>query len=122
MDPAGGHFGQGSERSEFLSADKGISPGLRCDPDFVSTGVDSLAGLRFSSAAWPWRDRRTVRAGPRMTQERADLVRRARRQDVFELAGLLFDFRLTVHGEAVGEEALGQAVAANDAARFVASA
>ena len=33
---------------------------------------------------------------------------------MLELAGLLFDFGFTVHGERIGEEALGQTMAAND--------
>ena len=50
-----------------------------------------------------------------MSEERADLVGGFRREDVLELAGLLLDFGFAVHGEAVGEQALGQPVAANDA-------
>ncbi len=63
----------------------------------------------------PWRDSRAVRASRRMPQERAYLVRCFRAEDVFELAGLLFDFAFTVHGEAVGEEALREAMATDDA-------
>ena len=33
---------------------------------------------------------------------------------MLELAGLLLDFGFAVHGERIGEEALGQAVAADD--------
>ena len=57
-----------------------------------------------------------------MAEEGADLVRGFGRQYVLKLAGLLFDFGLAVHGEAVGEEALGEAVTANDAAGALASA
>src|ERR1700689_352375 len=48
-------------------------------------------------AARPRRNRRPVWASPRMPQEGADFVGRFRRQDVFELARLLLDFRLAVH-------------------------
>jgi hypothetical protein len=63
-----------------------------------------------------------VGAGARVAQERAYLIRRFGRQDVFEFAGLLLDFGLAVHGEAVCEEALGKAVAADDAAGALTSA
>ena len=49
-----------------------------------------------------------------MAQERTDLVSGFRRKNVFEFASLLFDFSLAVHGEAIGEQALREAVAAND--------
>ena len=49
-----------------------------------------------------------------MAQEGADLVGGFGRENVFELAGLLFDFGFAVHGEAVGEQALGKAMAADD--------
>jgi hypothetical protein len=41
---------------------------------------------------------------------------------VLELAGLLLDLGLAVHGETVGEETLGEAVTTNDAAGALASA
>lgn len=63
-----------------------------------------------------------MRASRRMTQERAYLIRCFRAEDMFELAGLLFDFRFTVHGKAVGEQALGETMAANDADGAFASA
>ena len=63
-----------------------------------------------------------MRACSRMSQERADLIRRFGRENVLELAGLLLDFRLAVHRQAVGEQALGQTVAANDAAGPLAAA
>jgi hypothetical protein len=56
-----------------------------------------------------------------MAEEGADLVGCLGRQDVFELAGLLLDLGLAVHGEAVGEEALGEAVTADNAAGALAS-
>ena len=40
---------------------------------------------------------------------------------MLELAGLLLDFGLAIHGEAVSEEALGQSVTSNDAAGFLTS-
>ncbi len=63
-----------------------------------------------------------MRASPRMSKERADLVGRFGREDMLELAGLLLDFRLAIHGQAIGEETLGQAVTADDAAGAFASA
>src|SRR5580700_6276408 len=61
-----------------------------------------------------------MRAGSRMSQERADLVGRTGREDVLELAGLLLDLGFAVHGKAIGEKALGQAMTTNDAAGLVA--
>ena len=78
--------------------------------------------LAFCLAAWSRRNRGAVGAGSGMAEERADFVGGFRRKDVLELAGLLFDFGFAVHGQAVSEEALGQAVAADDAAGAVASA
>lgn len=62
-----------------------------------------------------------MRAGPGMAQEGADLVGCLGRQDVLELTGLLLDLGLAVHGETVGEEALGKAVTADDAAGALAA-
>src|SRR5438477_10697218 len=56
-----------------------------------------------------------------MSEEGADLVSRSWRQDVLKLAGLLLDFGLTIHGETVREEPLGETVPANDAAGLLAS-
>ena len=50
----------------------------------------------------------------RVAQERADLIGGFGGQNVLELAGLLFDLGFTVHGQRVGKQALGEAVAAND--------
>src|SRR5277367_5846208 len=50
-----------------------------------------------------------------MSEEGADFVGSFGRKDVLELASLLLDFAFTVHGEAVGEQTFGQAMAANDA-------
>ncbi len=41
---------------------------------------------------------------------------------MFELAGLLLDFRFAVHGQAVGKKALSQAMAPDDAAGTFAAA
>jgi len=41
----------------------------------------------------------------RMPEETADLIGGLRRQDVLKLAGLLLDFRLAVHGQAMREQA-----------------
>ena len=43
-----------------------------------------------------------------MAEECADFVGGFRRQDVFELAGLLLDFGLAVHGQRIGKEAFCQ--------------
>src|SRR5580658_4026153 len=63
--------------------------------------------FRASSAAHSRRNRRTMRASPRMSKECTDFVSRFRRKNVLELAGLLLDLGFAVHGKAVGEEALG---------------
>ena len=57
-----------------------------------------------------------------MAQEGADLVGGFGRQDVLELAGLLFDFGFAVHGETVGEQAFGKAMAADDIGGALAAA
>ena len=56
-------------------------------------------------------------ARPRMTQKCANLVRRPRREDVFELAGLLLDLRLALEGKAVGKQPLGETVTPDDISR-----
>src|SRR5208283_1233667 len=77
--------------------------------------------LSFSPAAPSRRNRRPMRAGPRMPQKSTNLVRSFRRKNVLKLASLLLDFRFAVHGQAVGKQPLRQQMAANDAARpFVA--
>src|SRR5277367_5975430 len=82
----------------------------------------SQFGNRPFRAARPRRNRRPVRARLRMSQKRANLVGRFRRQNVFELAGLLLDLRFAVHRQTVGEKPLGQPVAPNNTARAFASA
>jgi hypothetical protein len=74
------------------------------------------------AAAWSRRNERAVGAGAGVAQEGADLVGGLGGQNVFELAGLLFDFGFTVHGEAVGEQALGQAMAADNIGGALAAA
>ena len=51
----------------------------------------------------------------RMPEKRTYLISHSWTEDVFKLAGLLLDFAFAIHGEAVGEQALGEAMAANDA-------
>ena len=55
-----------------------------------------------------------MRTSARVVEEGADFVGGFGGQNVLELAGLLFDFGLAVHGERVGEETFGEAVAADD--------
>src|ERR1700752_171924 len=78
--------------------------------------------LRDSAAAGPRRNRRTMRASAGVSEEGANLVSRFRGEDVLELASLLLDLGFAIHGEAVGKEALGQAMATNDTASAFASA
>src|ERR1700690_1043884 len=82
-----------------------VLPGV-CDRDTGEVG-----GL---AAAWSWRNERAVRASARVAQECAYLVGGFGRKNVLELARLLLDFGLAVHGEAVGKEAFSQAVAADN--------
>jgi hypothetical protein len=62
-----------------------------------------------------------MRTGARVPEEGADFVGRFRRENMFELAGLLLDFRFAVHGQAVGKKALSQPVATDDAASSLAA-
>jgi hypothetical protein len=48
-----------------------------------------------------------VRASERVVEKSANLVGSLRREYVLELAGLLLDFCLAIHGERIGEETLG---------------
>jgi hypothetical protein len=57
-----------------------------------------------------------------MSQEAANLIRGFGRENVFELAGLLFDFRFAVQGQAIGEQTLGQAMATDDVGGALAAA
>src|SRR5579864_2230940 len=66
---------------------------------------------RLSRAAWPRRNRRAVRAGPRVTEEGADFICCLGRKNMLELAGLLLDLRLAVHRKTVGEESVLQTMA-----------
>ena len=73
-------------------------------------GLSQLGGaslVSFVAAARSRGNRGAVGAGSRVAEERANLIRRSGREDVLELAGLLLDFRLALHGKAVGEQALG---------------
>lgn len=69
----------------------------------------ALARIEQASptAARPRRNRRPVRTRPWMPKERADLVRSLWRKDVLELASLLLNFGLAIHGQTVGKEPLG---------------
>ena len=78
--------------------------------------------FRTAIAARARRNGRPVWAGTGVTEEAADFVGGFGREDVFELAGLLFNFGFAVHRKAVGEQALGQAMTANDAAGALAAA
>jgi hypothetical protein len=57
-----------------------------------------------------------------MTEERADSVSRFQRQNVFELAGLLFDFGLVLDFQRLGKQPFRQTVTADDVCRALASA
>src|SRR5689334_9804201 len=74
------------------------------------------------AAARAGRNGSAVGAGAGMSEEGADFVGGLGREDVFELAGLLLDFRFAVHGEAIGEEALGEAMTADDGSGALAAA
>ena len=63
-----------------------------------------------------------MRASARVAEKRTDFVCSFRRKNVLELAGLLFDFRLAVHGQSVGKKTLGKAVAADDVGSALSSA
>src|SRR5579863_1814173 len=67
-----------------------------------------------SVAARSGRNQCAVRAGARVAQKRANLVGGFGGEDVLELAGLLLDLGLAVHGKAVGEQAFRQSVATDD--------
>ena len=55
-----------------------------------------------------------MRAGERMSQKCADLVRRLGRENMLKLAGLLLDFGFAVHRQAVGKKPLRKPVATNN--------
>jgi hypothetical protein len=69
--------------------------------------------IRVLLAARATRNRSTVWAGAGMTEEGTDLFCRVGRQNVFELASLLLDFRFAIQSKAVGKQTLGQAMTAN---------
>src|ERR1700693_1688734 len=71
-------------------------------------------GRQSTLAARSRGDGRAVGASAGMPEEAADLVVSFRREDVFELAGLLLDFGLAVQRQAVSEETFRQTMAAND--------
>src|SRR5580704_15492077 len=86
-------------------------------PSELASRADGRFGHRSRPAAGPRRNRRPVRASSRMPKKRADFIRRLGRKNVLELAGLLLDFRLAVHGQAIGKETLRQPMPPDDAAR-----
>ena len=63
-----------------------------------------------------------MRAGSRVPEERADLIRGFGREDVFELAGLLFDLCLALQRQTVGEKPLRQTMTANNVGSALAAA
>ena len=65
-------------------------------------------------AACTPRDRASVRTCFRVTQEGADAVRRFRRQDMLELAGLLLDYRLVRYPQSLHEQDFRQPVTSDD--------
>src|SRR5579863_475858 len=80
----------------------------------LGLGYGNAGEVSGAAAAGAQGNERPVGAGARVAEECAYLVGGFGRENVFELAGLLFDFGFAVHGEAVGEEALREAVAADD--------
>src|SRR5580693_6813267 len=82
----------------------------------LGVGERRAGEISAPAATGPRRNESAVRAGAGVAQEGAYLVGGFGRENVFELAGLLFDFGFAIHGEAVGEESLGEAMAADDAA------
>ena len=54
-----------------------------------------------------------------VAEKRADLIRSPWREDMFEFAGLLFDFGLAVHREAIGKQPFSQAVTTDNTAGLV---
>src|ERR1700688_878961 len=71
-------------------------------------------GCQTTLAARSWGDGRAVGTSPGMSEEGAYLVGGFRREDVFELAGLLLDFGLAIQRQAVSEETFRQTMAANN--------
>lgn len=58
-----------------------------------------------------------MRARPRVPKKCADLIGRLWRKNMLEFASLLFDLGFAIHCQAIGEQALRQAVSTNDAPR-----
>src|SRR5437016_14283016 len=81
-------------------------------------GLGSALGLAVAAVAW--RNGVPMRAGLRVSEERANALVQLRTDDVFEFAGLRVRLGI-VDGKSVLEEALGQAVAADDVARTLAA-
>jgi len=88
-------------------------------------GLSQLGGaslVSFVAATRSWWNQGAVWTGSGVAEESANLVGGSGRENVFELAGLLLDFRFAIHCKTVGEEALGETMAADNAARAVAAA
>ena len=66
--------------------------GERCLLEVRELHLFMFSGRRISLATGTKRDGRPVRAGAGVAEEGANLVCGFGREDVFELAGLLFDF------------------------------
>src|ERR1700758_2184392 len=73
-----------------------------------------MSRFRPPTTARSRRNRRSVGASKRMVEEGTDLIRRFRREYVFELASLLLDLGFAVHGKRVCEQPLRQPMAPND--------
>src|SRR5262245_60346122 len=98
--PKGGHDdGLGIARESIAARGPDASP-------LSSAGIGRN---RRARAAGPARDHLPVRARGRVAEEGADRVGDRGREDVLEIARLLFDLGL-VHLEGLGEEGLGEAV------------
>src|SRR5579884_4088670 len=97
--------------------------GLRAALAGIGIGDAHFGGIIHGAIATAWSRGNdcAVRAGARMPQERTDSVRSFGREDVLELAGLLLDFLFVHHAEALGEQTLGEAMAANDVGSALAS-
>src|SRR6266852_5973801 len=97
-----------------------IGPVTRDIPELtlflIGAGGHSPGKPRASAAARARWNRRAMRARTRMPKESTYLIGSFRRENMLELASLLFNFRLTVHSQAVGKQTLGQAMPPDNAA------
>src|SRR5437867_779699 len=95
--------------------------GVRTTRSNVFQALHNRFELRPSAAA-ALRYGRSMRAGFRMSEKCADLVRGLRRKDVLEFAGLLLNLALALQRETVRKQPLGKAVPSNDVCGPVPSA